>query len=354
MKVCLNMIVKNETHVLRRCLESVKPLIKSWVITDTGSTDGTQALIKQILKDIPGELHERPWVDFGTNRTEALRLAEAHGDYLLFIDADEVFTYPEDFKWSELTADSYDLPVEYSGTNYYRTALISTKLHWNWNGVLHEYLTSSTPASKNSLSYPKIFVRHDGARSKNKDTYKNDAAVLREALDKDPNNARYAFYLAQSLRDAGDIKAAYNAYLHRAGMPGWVEETWYAKYETARMLQFMGGEPVQAYLEAYQYRPTRAEPLYQLVRHHRIKKEMHLAHMYAKHALTIPYPSDRLFVNTEIYRWRIQDEFAIVAYYVGDFEAGRKVCQQLLEGNAPVEERPRIEQNLQHYIKLRQ
>ena len=65
------MIVKNEAHVIRRCLDSVRPLIDRWVIVDTGSTDGTQALIRELMADVPGELHERPWVDFSTNRNQA-------------------------------------------------------------------------------------------------------------------------------------------------------------------------------------------------------------------------------------------------------------------------------------------
>jgi len=43
--VCLNMIVKNESEVITRCLKSVLPLIDYWVISDTGSTDGTQKII---------------------------------------------------------------------------------------------------------------------------------------------------------------------------------------------------------------------------------------------------------------------------------------------------------------------
>src|SRR5579872_2737177 len=85
--VCLNMIVKDESEVIERSLSSIKHLIDYWVIVDTGSTDGTQTIIKKFLKGIPGELHERKWVDFAQNRNEALDLAKNKGDYLLFIDA---------------------------------------------------------------------------------------------------------------------------------------------------------------------------------------------------------------------------------------------------------------------------
>lgn len=58
------MIVRNEAAVVRRCLASVKHLIDYWVIIDTGSDDGTQQIIREFLQEIPGELHERPWIDF--------------------------------------------------------------------------------------------------------------------------------------------------------------------------------------------------------------------------------------------------------------------------------------------------
>ena len=71
------MIVKNESHIIGdtlKCLIQKAPF-QYWVICDTGSTDGTQEIIKDALKDIPGELHEVPWVDFGTNRTQVVDLA---------------------------------------------------------------------------------------------------------------------------------------------------------------------------------------------------------------------------------------------------------------------------------------
>jgi hypothetical protein len=75
------MIVKNEAHVLARCLDSVKPFVTAWVIVDTGSTDATQDLVRSCMRGIPGELHERPWKDFGHNRTEAIVLARGKAEH---------------------------------------------------------------------------------------------------------------------------------------------------------------------------------------------------------------------------------------------------------------------------------
>ena len=133
------MIIKDEARVIARCLRSVRPWIQSWVIVDTGSTDGTQDLVRETLQDLPGELFERPWRDFGSNRTEAIRLAEGRADYLLFIDADEQWQVPEGFRWPRLTADAYGVVHEYGELAYARATLAATRLPWRFEGVLHEY-----------------------------------------------------------------------------------------------------------------------------------------------------------------------------------------------------------------------
>ena len=98
--LCLNMIVKNEAKIIARCLTSARPLVSTWVIVDTGSTDGTQDVIRRTLADLPGELHERPWRNFGANRTEALALAKGKSEYILIMDADDelVIPHPERVK----------------------------------------------------------------------------------------------------------------------------------------------------------------------------------------------------------------------------------------------------------------
>ena len=123
MRICLNMIVKNESQVIERCLRSVKPFVDSWAICDTGSTDGTQDIIRRVMGDLPGELIERPWVDFATNRNEALELAKKHGDYALIIDADEVLETDAGFSWRALSDAGYLIEFVYGATRYRRTAL---------------------------------------------------------------------------------------------------------------------------------------------------------------------------------------------------------------------------------------
>jgi glycosyltransferase involved in cell wall biosynthesis len=331
----------------------VRALIDRWVIVDTGSTDSTQEVIRECLHDVPGELHQRLWRNFGHNRTEALRLAEHASDYLLFIDADETLRVPDGFKWPELDYDAYYLTTEYAGTEYARCALVSSRLQWRWVGVLHEYLASTTEARKANLPWPRVVVAHDGARSRDPETYEKDALVLEQALQEEPQNARYAFYLAQSWRDAGRLEKSHAAYLARARMGGWDEEAWYALYQAARLGERLGKEPgviAQAYLTAFQTRPQRAEPLYHLARFHRERREFALAFMFAQRGAAIARPPDILFVEEDVYAWRLLDEVGTAAYYVGAYSEGRDALRCLL-GNAdvPESERPRLERNLQFY-----
>ena len=68
------MIVKNESKLILRCLESVRPIVDYVLVEDTGSTDGTQEIIREWLTRVglPGEVYEEPWQDFAYNRSHAL------------------------------------------------------------------------------------------------------------------------------------------------------------------------------------------------------------------------------------------------------------------------------------------
>ena len=334
----LHMIVKDEAPVIERCLASVRPHVDWWVVCDTGSTDGTQDLVRAAMGGTPGALLERPWVSFGHNREEALQAARslghaAAGDYTLWIDADdELVDVPP--SWPPLEADGYQLKVIHGANRFGRLHLVRLDRPWRWTGVIHEHLELAG-ALTGRLAAPRILQHRDGARSRDPETYRKDALALTAELRQRPQDPRTQFYLAQSWRDAGELDRALAAYRLRAGNPaGWDQERWYSLFQIAVLLERTGAAPevvADAYLSAYQADPSRAEPLVELARHERGRERFAVARVYALTAADLPMPSpDALFVDVDTYQWRAWDEVAISCYWSGRYAEGEAAARRAL------------------------
>jgi len=359
-KIVLTMIVKNEAHVIERCISSVRPIIDAYLIVDTGSEDGTQDVIRRVLADLPGEVVDRPWVDFAANRTEALELARPFGDYSLMIDADvecviEAGVDPVEFRKS-LIADVYRVMLR-DYIHYHRPQISSTHLPFRYRGVLHEFLVIPEEATEGGVLETISYRSHsDGARWSTPDKYVDDSALLARAVatGQDPElNDRYMFYLAQSLRDAGAFHAAESVYRSRAQMGGWVEETYISWLNHARMLKALDrplGEILESLAKAQEAIPTRAEAWCDAAKYSREAGLMQSAFVYARRAVEIPRPADALFLEVDVYEWRALHEYSIAAYYVGDYVGGIRACHRLLYADKmPPAERAATEENLKFY-----
>ncbi|MCP4262043.1 MAG: glycosyltransferase [Planctomycetes bacterium] len=330
--ICLNMIVKNETEVIKRCLGSLKHLIDYWVIVDTGSTDGTQDMVREFMRDIPGELVERPWVDFGYNRSEALEYARGKADYVFTIDADEMVWVEQGFRWPKLTDDSYLINLDDNGLIYRRCQIVNNKLKWHYKGVLHEYIDCHEAKSQGFLQDFKTIRLLDGARSSDPHKFKKDALLLEKALLDEPDNDRYVFYLAQSYRDAGEPDLAIKYYQQRVSMGRWDQEEWYSLYQLALLSQQKGvpwPQVMEAFLRAYEFRPSRPEPLYRIMQHY-MGKEYHTAYLFGKQAIDIPFPEDILFVENYLYHYLLPLDFAVCCYWSGHNAEAIRVNNRLL------------------------
>ena len=334
----LSMIVKNEAKVIERCLRSALPILDWWVISDTGSTDGTQDIVRSVMGDVPGLLIERPWVDFGHNRQESLDAARTlehsgPGDYVLWIDADDRLTdLPATLP--ELTADGYHLEVQDAGTRYARLAVVRLDRGWTWKGVVHEHL-ELLGATLGTLEAPRVVRGREGERSRDPETFRRDAALIDRELAKTPDDPRLQFYLGQSWRDAGELELAVAAYRTRAANPnGWDQERWYALFQIAVCLERLerpAEEVSAAYLTAYAAMPTRAEPLVELARFERQRERYSVAVLYAGPATRIAMPgADALFVDRDAYTWRSWDEFAISCYWSGRHAEGVVAAEKAL------------------------
>jgi glycosyltransferase involved in cell wall biosynthesis len=354
------MIVKNEMANLERCLGAVAPHVSCWVIGDTGSTDGTQEFIRDFFAKlgIPGELHEFPFKNFGQARNDALKRAYESSlefDYLLFDDADmELVVENSEFR-KLLTAPGYQLMQRSAGgLKYWNTRLVRRDAGAWYHGVTHEYL--DVPGGTQRLAA--AWYRDHASGSNRVDKFERDIRLLKAALKKEPDNVRYWFYLAQSYQDAGRHKEAADAYHKRATMGGWVEEVWTSKVRFARNLLKSGDEAgfVSNALAAFQERPSRAEPLYDIARHYRIKGDNELGAMFAERALEIQSPEDDiLFVEDWVYHYGIREEFSIAANYVRDPQRkarGFAACDSLsLDPSVRASTRELASSNLQFYVR---
>jgi glycosyltransferase involved in cell wall biosynthesis len=326
--ICLCMIVKDEARVIGRCLRSVRGLIDSWVICDTGSTDDTRGIIERELRGTPGRLHERPWRNFGENRSDLMRLAAGQADYLLLIDADMTVTF-DHAGLSGLSADSYLLrhaePVE-----YWIKRLVKGNREWRYVGSTHEYVASSASEAVEKLDA--IVIHHHADSGTRSEKLGRDLRLLEQDLHSDPSDARAVFYLAQTYRDLGRRTEAIDLYERRVAMDGWDQEVFYSLFQ-AGVLRAESGEwpaAMAALVAAWKYRPARLEPVYELASRLRVRGAYQTAYVFAGRGLGRPPPDDILFVWPWVYRWGLLFEYSIAAYWVGEHREALAACRRLL------------------------
>ena len=357
----LCMIVKNEAHIIRRCLDSVLPLLDYVLIVDTGSNDDTRQIIRDFLceQNLPGEVIDEPWRDFAYNRSFALqKLRERKDlDYGLMIDADEVLVYEPGFNAAQfkrgLTEALYDVQTRYSTVVYTRPQIFSNRLDFSYKGVLHEYLDcDGSPSRATARGFFNRPIQ-DSARSRNTKKFQDDAALLEAALlvETDPFMlSRYTFYLAQSYKDFGEQQRALQTYLRRAQQGYWQEEVYLSWLYAARLKDSLGYDAeqvIQAFMAAHESLPTRLEALHGAIHCCRLNGQYQQAYILGSYALSLSAPKDGLFIEQWINDYGLLDEFSIVAYWAGHYRESFKACTQLLkEGKAPHQEQQRIRTNL--------
>src|SRR3972149_8873687 len=181
-KICLNMIVRDESHVILETLETIYKYIDFYVICDTGSIDNTKILIKDFFdkKNIKGEILDHIWYDdFGINRTMALKACKIFCeklelDYIWVIDADDILI--GFIELSNLNKDCYALRYGNEFT-YPRSQIFKAELDWEYYCVRHEFPSCSKENYTYELIKGDYYIesRRQGSRNNNPNKYLDDA-----------------------------------------------------------------------------------------------------------------------------------------------------------------------------------
>jgi tetratricopeptide (TPR) repeat protein len=277
--LCLNMIVKNESHIIISTLTNIcnKISFDYWVICDTGSTDNTKELIINFfkLKNINGELYENKWIDFGYNRTIALENAYNKTDYLFIFDADDTlegnFVFPNNI----FDYDSYLLNYD-KFHSYTRKQLINNRKKWKYIGILHEYIVCLEKDNSFIINGDYYIISgKNGNRNNDVNKYQKDAILLEDAYyeaikKKDIIYERYSFYCANSYKDANDMDNAIKWYKNTLLLNNWNQEKYisclnlYYLYDSKKNIE----NAIFYAIKTYEYDKNRIEGLYNLIKYY--------------------------------------------------------------------------------------
>jgi glycosyltransferase involved in cell wall biosynthesis len=357
-KLVAALIVRNEAPVIRRCLDSLLPHVDHIIVNDNGSTDNTPHILGEYCERGLVSMVDGAWVDFATNRNLVLEEARKRGDYVLCgIDADEVLVSRTPVRGRIVgdAFDVYEIELRLQNLTYPRAAIVKSTTPWQWRGVVQEGLYCDGVVTKSSkLAGVHIESYRDGARARDKGTGAQDLALLRRAVQADPTNTRYQFYLAQQYKDVGDLKSAALHYSIRADMGGFWEEVWASQFQLARIMDWQGQNPIDAYLQVHDGNPFRAEPLYYAADWCRRNGRNNQAFLFAEAAWPITMPAGQsLFMEQDIYDWRSLDVIAAVAWYTPNKLRGKTASRILMaEQKFPESERARIEANAACYTSM--
>ncbi|UQX10580.1 hypothetical protein [Candidatus Mycobacterium methanotrophicum] len=171
-------------------------------------------------------------------------------------------------------------------------------------------------------------------------------------VERNPADARSVFFLAETCFQLGDFVDARRWYARRVEMGGCDEEVYWAMFRLAASMGELG-EPwpnVQdAYLKAWEFRPTRAEALHAIAFRCRGERRYWLGYLLAQRAAEMPFPEEDLFVLgyfAEVYAWRATDELAVCASWIGRHAEAFTLCRRLLaRPDIPEGDRQRIAAN---------
>jgi len=363
-KLALNFICKNESHVIGKMLESCKTMTDLIVVNDTGSTDGTQDIIRKFGEEnnIPTYVFERPFDDFEKSRNHAMQKLrdvvqelgwnpdQVHG---YWFDCDETLIIDPKFNKNQFTKDLYMINTFIGQMKYTRNTFFKVSKPFRWYGPIHEFIVCDDKNITSGLAENiHVDVKMTGAswQGNISQKYKSHAFVLEKYIDENRQDPRWIFYTAQSYHDSASVqdnreeneerlRRALKYYRERVSRTdGYAEEIYYSQFRIGTIMRGLE-EPWnlthQECLKAYAMDPMRGESIKTIIDYYLQIGEWHMAYLYTKFAKVNfhgknPYPTRLLFVDEALYIWKFAEAHAAACFYTGRMDEAKATYLEIL------------------------
>jgi glycosyltransferase involved in cell wall biosynthesis len=363
-KLILNTIVKDESHCILTMLESAAKISDAIVIADTGSTDGTQDIIRKFGEDnnIPTYVFERPFDDFEKSRNFGMEKARdvvkelgwnSNDCWTWWCDADETIVVDSKFDKNQFNKDLFMMNTYISSMKYTRNTFARVSKPFRFYGPVHEFIVCDEQNITSGLAeniHVDVKMTGNSWMGDIAEKYASHAYKLEAYINKNRQDPRWIFYTAQSWHDSASIKdnreeneerlrrslKYYRERVQRAD--GYAEEIYYAQYRIGaimRMIEDPWHLTHMELLKAYQIDPMRGESIKLIIDYYLQMSEWHMAYLYSKFAKTTfhgknPYPTRLLFVDEATYIWKFAEAHAAAAFYTGRMDEAKQTYQEIV------------------------
>jgi glycosyltransferase involved in cell wall biosynthesis len=363
-KLILNTIVKNESHCILTMLESAIKISDAIVIADTGSTDGTQDMIRKFGEEnnIPTYVFERPFDNFEKSRNFGMEKARevvkelgwnSNDCWTWWCDADETIVVDSKFSKNQFNKDLFMINTYIGQMKYTRNTFARVSKPFRFYGPVHEFIVCDDKNITSGLAENiHVDVKMIGASWQGNipAKYKSHAFELEKYIDADRTDPRWIFYTAQSYHDSASIpdnreeneerlRRSIKYYKERVSRTdGYVEEIFYSQYRIATIMKVLE-DPwnlvLQECLKAYSLDPMRGEPIKTIIDYYLQVGEWNMAYLYSKFAKVNfhgknPYPTRLLFVDESLYIWKFAEAHAAACFYTGRMDEAKANYQEIV------------------------
>ena len=346
--ICYCMIIKNGGSLLEEVLTTNLKFIDRWCILDTGSTDGSQEIIKRVLKDKKGTLFEEPFVDFKVSRNRCLELAGKSCKFLCMLD--DTYTIEGDLKsFLEIVrgdqfSDSFSLMIKSDDTEYYSNRIIKSTTGLRYIHTIHEVITDQNNINVTIPVNQSFILDHRAEYMEQRTTYRKqfDLQLLFKEVEDDPNDPRALYYIAQTYGCIGDERAKAHYFELRIAHPeqGYIQEKIDALFELARCYNFKINSitkeylnsPLseiqwkrceELYLSAWELDKKRPDSLYFIGIKYYLEQNYQIAYNYFKLGFETGYPIGSQYSLKPTLSYHFLPRFLTeVCYYLEDYQLG--------------------------------
>ena len=364
-KIILTQIMKNESHVAERMLNSIKNFVDGIVVVDTGSTDDSIEVVRKWGADNGIETYviPRAFDNFENSRNFSLDSArdiflskkDGHTYYGVWLDFDEQLIVGPTFNKEKCDKDLYMFNTSIGAMKYTRNEFYRLDKPFKFYGPVHEFIIydGKEQVTSGLMEGVEVNVKMDGGSWKAdiSEKYKSHAAILEEYINNTNRDPRWIFYTAQSYHDSASLqnnreeneerwRRALKYYKERVNRTdGYEEERYYSQLRIGSIMKMMEcpwEETHQALLKAYIMDSSRAESIKVIIDYYLSVGEWNMAYLYSKFCKANfygknPYPKKLLFIDESLYSWRILEVHAAACYYTGRVDEARANFQELLE-----------------------